>query len=369
MYLRNKISKFTLLAVLTLSLGMIDVHTPKIPAQQYMSNNLQGLLQLSRQSISFNQVYASGDILAANGGTMAQQIRFLYMLINGPGSNGYPTGLSGPDDGLLGLIRQITGPDALGGGLANGGYTVCSDIPSAGETSMTDASGTYRMVFATPVKTVPSGYTGAGNAFDKRVVIQFDGTTFMNIEFNCDANVGWIRFNEPGSSPARNIEAYWDTESNSAAKLELYMHYEAGLGSSWGNEYFVAKFATEANNKYKFFITRSVDKTGTSDDEGFRAAAYGDTSSNAVNAYVLFVSNITDTTTNHSDNSSIGTGDVTCLDVSTPASIVASTACGSLALDSSAGAPIIDAGDGFTISWVADTTNGMKGDITALVDP
>ncbi len=367
MKLNRPIVKLTMAGILIVSLSMLQLQSPRHPARQYLSGNLQGLLQLARQTVTINQ--ASAGILDEAGGEMANTIRFLYMLINGPGDNGYPTGMDGPDGGFLGMIREITGPTALGGGLANGGYTNCTDLPSTGETSMTDMGGTFRMVFGTPTKTVPSGYTGAGSTFEKRVTVQFDGTTFMNIEFNCNTNVGWLRFNEPGQSTSRNIEVYWDTESSTASKLELYMFYETGLDTAYGNEYFVAKFATEADNKYKFWIVRSVDKTGTSNDEGFRAAAYGDATNNVVNAYIKWVQNITDTTTDHNDNGLISSGDVECLDVSNPLSITSSTACGSLTLDATAGSPIIDSGDGFSISWAADTTNGLKADMSAIVDP
>ena len=366
MHLRNKIFRFVLLAVVALTLATMEVHAPRSPARQYLSHGLPEMLPWSLGSVSFNQAHASGDILASG---QAQQIRFLYMLINGPGPNGYPAGMDGPEGGLLGIIRMITGPDALGGGLRESGYALCSQIPDTGEASMTDIDGTYRMVFATPLKTIPSGYTGAGGVFDKRVTVQFNGVTFMNIEFNCDTNVGWVRLDEPGMSPARSIEAYWDTENSSAARLELYMYYEVGLGSGWGNEYFFAKFQTEANNRYKFFILRAVDKTGTGNDEGFRVAARGDTSTDVVNAYMLIVPNITDNTTDHTDTGSVATGDVTCLDVSAPAAIGASAGCGSLGLDASTGAPLIDGGDSISVSWIADTVNGMKADMTALVDP
>lgn len=40
----------------------------------------------------------------------------------------------------------------------------------------------------------------------------------------------------------------------------------------------------------------------------------------------------------------------------------------SLDLDADGGAPIIDTGDGFTIAWVADTTNGMTNDMTTIAE-
>lgn len=365
----NTVKRFSKLlgtATLVLALSMLDMSMK--PKTAFQTGN--DLAQFVNRISVFNEAQAS--ILDENGGAMANHIRFMYMLINGPGANGYPDGMDGPEDGFLGMIRDITGPDALGGGLLEAGYSSCSDVPTTGNYSMTDDEGTFKMYFETPVKTIPTGYTDAGATFDRRVVVQFDGTTFMNIEFNCDSTVGWMRMSmgDTGmvSGTLREIEVYYDTETAADAHLELYMTYEPGTDSSNGNEYFIAKFETLSSSTYKFWIIRSVD--ADSGDNGFRAAAYGDSSTDVVNAYMKFASAITDTSTDHTDNGTISTGDVACIDYSAPASATdGGSGCASLTLDSTAGSPISDSSDGFSISWAGDTTNGLKADMTALAEP
>lgn len=359
----NKTTKLLGTATLVLALSMFDFSLK--PQADFQPDSLARFIQ------RINLINtAQAGILDENNGSLPKIIRFMYMLINGPGDNGYPDGYDGPDNGFLGMIREVTGPDALGGGLESAGYSSCSSIPSTGSASMTDSDGTFTMHFETPLKTIPSGYTGSGSKFDKRVVVDLDGTTFLNIEFNCDTTVGWMRMTmgDSGvtSGTLRNIEVYYDTNNSANSKLELYMYYEPG--TSTGNEYFVAKFRTLSDSQYKFWIIRSVDQD--SGDEGFRAAAYGDSSSNNVNAYMQFSDgDITDTSTDYTDNGTVASGDVQCIDFNTPDSPKAGTGCGSLSLDSTAGSPIIDSADGFSINWTADTTNGLKNDMTALADP
>lgn len=359
------ISRFLGTATLVVALSMIDLSVK--PNTDSTGNTF------ARYANGFSFIanaMAGTDIMTGGDGKLPHHFRFMYMLINGAGPNGYPTGMSGPDGGFLGMIRQITGPDALGGGLKTAGYTACTDVPSTGNYSMTDSEGTFKMYFETPLKTIPTGYTSAGSKFEKRVVVQFNGTTFMNIEFNCSNTVGWMRMamGESGmtTAPLRNIEVYYDTESSSDSKLELYMYYEPGV--STGNEYFIAKFQTLTSSTYKFWIIRAQNKT--SDIQGFRAAAYGDSSTDNVNAFLLFESShVTDTSTTLSDSDNIGSGgDVQCIDYSTAGSPAAGTGCSSLTL-TDPGTPIIDGSGNFSIYWTADTTNGLKNQMTALADP
>lgn len=85
-----------------------------------------------------------------------QTNRFLYWLINDPPHSGYPSGFDGPEDGLLGMIRQITGPTASGLGLYSNGISSSADIPSTGNVNMTENNGTFTMYFKTPGKTIPT---------------------------------------------------------------------------------------------------------------------------------------------------------------------------------------------------------------------
>jgi len=322
---------------------------------------------------SFIQAFRMNMANAATilGGNQENTIRFLYWLINGPPAAGYPGGFDGPENGLLGMIRQITGPTALGKGLSSNDINACADIPSTGSASLDEGGNTFTMYFKTPSKTIPTGYTGAGGTFAKHVTVQYNGTTFMNIEFQCATNVGWLRFfdNQSYATPstARHIETYWDTETSTDTQLDLYMYYEQGLASASGNEYFTAKMQTEADSKFKIWITRAVDYTGTGSDQGFRAAMYGSTADDIVNAYMRNTSNVTDTSTDFTDNGNItAVGDLQCIDFNDGGTATDATgSCGSLTL-TTAGAPIIDTGGDASISWIAAT---MKGKMSTITDP
>ncbi|MDH5447139.1 MAG: hypothetical protein OEY52_16440 [Gammaproteobacteria bacterium] len=375
MRINHKASKGLVAMTLVLALSMLDFSVKPKSTLQTGNEFAQSLWQLD----FINQANAApGDtILAAFGGVIPRYIRMMYFLINGPGPNGYPEGTGGPAGGFLGLIRDITGPTALGGGLKASGYNICADIPATGSSSMTDSEGTFSMYFETPTKVIPTGYTGAdGTAkFEKRVVVQFGGTTFMNIEFNCSNTVGWLRMSAGEgaaitSGTQRHLEVYYDTEVSSNAKLELYMTYEPGLTA--GNEYFFAKFKTITSSTYKFWLIRTQDKTG--DYNGFRTAVHGDSNSKIMNSFFRFEAdgatpNDTGTAyTGVGDDVRSTEGDVQCLDFSTPATPVESTGCGSLALDSSAGAPIINSATGLSLNWVA-SAGGLKNDMTVLANP
>ena len=373
MKLLNKTSKLLGTATLVLALSMLNINVKPKTTIQTDNDFTQYLDQLNL----INEAHAAGtEIIGGADGKLPQHIRFMYFLINGAPNNTYPTGMSGPEGGFLGMIRGITGPKALGGGLKTAGYSACTDIPATGNASMTDTDGTFKMYFETPIKIIPTGYTGANGTtkFEKRVTVQHNGTTFMNIEFNCANTVGWMRMamgdSGVSSGTLRHIEVYYDTQVSTNAKLELYMTNEPGVGSTNGNEYFVAKFQTMTSSTYKFWIIRSQNKTGAIN--GFRSAAYGDTSSKSINAFMMFESTTLDnTTTHHNDNGNItaaGGGDVQCINYTTPGTPVAGSGCGSLTL-TDAGAPIIDAADGLSIKWAADTTNGLKNDMTALAQP
>ena len=355
---------FSSVLILMLSIFNLNIQAP---SQTQSDDSLAQVFD----RISFIKHAQANDILTGGDGKLPQHLRFMYFLINGA-PNGYPQGMEGPDGGFLGMIRQITGPTALGGGLTSAGYSSCDSVPDTGSASMVEeGNGTYTMYFEPPLKTIPAGYTGAGGKYEKRVVVKFDGTTFFNIEFNCSTTVGWIRMNMGESNPTagvqRNIEVYYDTTDSADARLELYMVNEPGV--STGNEYFVAKFQTASSETYKIWLVRSYNKTGTV--YGFRTAVHGNKTTSNVNAFFLSESgSIADTTTGHADNNNIGSGgDVQCIDYTTPASPVAGSGCGSLGLDATAGAPINDSGDGFSIEWAGNTATGLKADMTALAEP
>lgn len=356
--------KFLSVTFLTFALGMVNINTKN---EQY-----------------FTQANAS-----ITGEGYDDLVRFLYMLINGPTSNGYPSDYDSGGavtsvlpSGFLGMIRTITGTSALGGGLIEAGYSTCASIPADDSNyTMTEEDGSqFKMYFETPLKTIPTGYTGAGGTFDKRVVVRYrssgGGTyaTFFNIEFQCDTNVGWLRFfdnNAASSTVARHIEVFWDTQSSTAAKMEMYMVYEPGGGSA--SEYMLIKFATDTGNIFKFWIVRAEDDTS---DTVMRAIAEGNSSTFLVNTYLYLNTDISNTSTSLTEGAGdvTGTGNLQCLDMTDVASVTdsgdATCITASLVLDSP-GTPLIDGGSAaFTIAWVAEQgTTGMEDDMTNIAEP
>lgn len=298
--------------------------------------------------------------------TQANLVRFLYKLINGPGTSGYPSGYDGPTNGFLGLIRQLTGPTALGLGLSSNGINTCADIPSSGSATLTEASGTFTMTFGTPSKTIPTGYSQGGLSFDKKVSVNYnDGSSnvdFMIVEFSCGANVGYIRYhdNQDGSgntqpsATARHIEVYYDTETSGKAKMELYMYYEPGSTS----EYFAGKFYQESSSVFNIFVTRATASAAS----GARVAIRGNNETDTANVYMLITGNNTDTTTTQADSGDINSGgDLQCINFNDGGSASDATgSCGSLSLNT-AGTPLLGITD-FSISSVAN----MKANFTSL---
>jgi hypothetical protein len=305
------------------------------------------------------QQVSAGTILGDSQGDL---VRFLYFLINGPPASGYPTGFDGPESGLLGLIREVNGPTALGGGLASAGFTTCASIPATGSATMTDSDGTFTMTFGTPLKTIPTGYTGAGGNFDKRVAVAFDGTNFMVTEFNCNTSVGYMRFAEPGGvvATSRNLEVYYDTNVASEAKMELTMFNEPGGFV----EYMVAKFQTNSATEFQFWVTRAATQGGTN---GFRIAARGDTGTKMANVHMTFENGSyarTETAVLDGGDITIAGGDVQCLDFTSPNNPVAGAGCGSLTL-SEGGTTIIDSDGDMSIENTSNVAK-MKAAFTAL---
>ncbi|MBN4080049.1 hypothetical protein JYT31_00130 [Beggiatoa alba] len=365
-YLKNIFkSVLGLSLILSLSLTSFD--------SQRLSNKPEQIMGSLVNAFHINTVNA-GTILGDNQENL---IRFLYWLINGPPATGYPAGYSGPPNGLLGMIRAITGPTALGKGLKSNNITVCTDIPSTGSVSMVEGTGTYKMHFKTPSKAIPTGYTGAGGTFAKHVTVQYNDVTFMNIEFQCSTNVGWLRFldNADFATPttARHIEVYWDTETSTDTVVDLYMYYEQGESSSGGNEYFTARMQTEASSKFKIWVGRAVNATGTDNDQGFRAALYGSTADDVINAYMLYSSGlsgglgITDATTDFTDDGNVNVvGDLQCIDFNDGGIATESVAgCTSLTLTTPS-VPIIDSAGNFSINWIAAT---MKSKMSTVAEP
>lgn len=363
----KKYIKLALFPILIMAVALVDF-TPRVyrqGANPNLSTAFKSAMKTVRNGDFVNQAYALSVMGLANEAQRGSLVRYFYYLINtGPPGGDWSVigGAGGPEDddgdatGFIGIVNMITGPSALGGGLSASGYSDCSDIPATGSANMADGGDTYTMIFGTPAQTIPAGYTGAGGNYAKRVTVEFNGATFMDVEFNCSDTSGWMRFNEPGVTPARSIEIYYDTTNASSVKAEVAMTYAATP-----TERFLAKFAMNSATEYEIWITMTSDSP-----YGFRTAIRGDTGSGDVNVFIQYDLDAPDVLDTGVTGDGIfwNQGDVECLTMAanTDAVAAAGGACAALTL-SAAGAPIIDGGGDFSINWTEGT---LPGSLTVL---
>lgn len=337
-----------------------------------MKNYILGGALLLLSSLS-NVTFA----LTISGASQENMALFLYQLVNGTSDASYAGGHGGPTDnsgrpiGFVGIVRMITGTDALGGGLASCGYTACSAIPSTGSCSMTDSEGTFLMTFGTPTKVIPTGHTGADGVtkYNKRVAVAINGTNFMAIEFNCNSTVGWLRFASPDeavtgvTTNARHIEMYYDTNSSASTKLDLAMYNNQSNGD---DEYFQAKFQTDSATTFDLWITRSAEETGVKN--GFRVGMRGNSSTKKASVFMHYQdnNNWNNVATGHADGDEVrvsaGAGDVMCIDYSGASPSAVDGSCAGLSINAP-GTPLINSGGNMSIN---STTVNMSGAMTGL---
>ncbi|MEK6626215.1 MAG: hypothetical protein AABY86_14690, partial [Bdellovibrionota bacterium] len=278
-----------------------------------------------------------------------------------------PTDEDGRALGFLGMVRMITGADALGGGLTSCGYSVCADIPSSGSCSMTEDIGTFAMTFGTPTKVIPTGHTGADGStkYQKKVSVAINGTSFMIFEFNCSATIGWMRFTDPDASSggstatSRHIEMYYDTNTAASTKFEMGMYYNPAGGIT--DEYFQVKFQTDTSSTFDLWLTRSAEQAGVK--QGFRVGMRGNSSTKQASVFMFFQDlDWTNASTAHTDNNNIAaTGDIMCVDyLGTPTAVDGS--CAGLSINAP-GALLINSGGDMSIN---STVVDLIGSMTAL---
>ena len=207
---------------------------------------------------------SSLDLSQAGG--RANFIRFLYIMIAG-GNDDYEVS-GGPEGGFVGIINQVTGANALGGGLSSCGYDACTDLPTTGSCEMTEEDGNvYEMTFSAGSKTVPSHFSSsAGETFDKRVVVTLNDEEFMNAEFICEASAtattGYIRMSmaDEGSDTARGFETYYQSDSETSANyVDFFMLFPDST-----DEKMAARLATADGDEFRMYIVRTVDSGGIS---------------------------------------------------------------------------------------------------------
>lgn len=279
-------------------------------------------------------------------------------------SSGGGSGQGGRHWGQIGEIRGSLGGDGLGGYLYSQGITSCSSIPTSGERSVTapSLSKTYRIVFSSGSKLIPTGYTGAGSTFEKRITIYENSVINELMEFNCSTNfkAGWTRGrwtdDKVGSSnygEVRNREVYYDTNTVTTTKVEFYDY--AIMPGDTKKDYRAVKFARTGTNLFEAFKTtaRFATSTWSSQRIGIKA------DSTKGNIFFQSVSNDTDTTTDYS-----ASGTLACVNMSSHSS---DTSCSTI---SAPGTPIVDGSGNFSIEWVSSKncpgTNGLSCKLSTL---
>ncbi len=88
-----------------------------------------------------------------------------------------------------GLVRKFT--DMGKGFVASLGYASCEEIPASGTAPVRIGTFSGTATFKTPTQTIPSGWTGGGTAFDKRIDINFTltmGPMSMPMKFVIEAS-------------------------------------------------------------------------------------------------------------------------------------------------------------------------------------
>lgn len=203
--------------------------------------------------------------------------QMLYQMVNGDGAS---------EEGFIGMIRDIIGPNALGGGLEAAGATSCDTIPTSGTYSLVDEGGTFNMYFGAGTLTVPARFSqNGGAAMNKRIEVSNAGMggNFFIAEFSCSSSStvisGYIRMNsseedldqqvidQEGSLVAnthagndtRSMETYFEFDSaTDVIDMDFYMTATSGMGSI---EKFALKASVLGDSEFKFWGIRYYDPT------------------------------------------------------------------------------------------------------------
>jgi hypothetical protein len=199
-------------------------------------------------------------------------IRFLYFMVNGaPEGSSYT--FAGPDGGFVGMIKQMT--NKLGAALGRAGYATCEDIPTSGSATETitkeGIAMSMRMVFSAGTQTVPTGYTGAGGTFAKRVSVFKGDDNVMAFEMNC-ANGTGIRtgyiiadkdmMKEPLREVKRGMEVYFQkNENTNASRVDMLQVAE---GSASNGEKLAVTFSTDDGDSFQLWMVRTTSNGGDS---------------------------------------------------------------------------------------------------------
>lgn len=162
--------------------------------------------------------FLTGPMAHASAQSVLDKIRGNYFIIAG-----YPSSIVSngpPQDGLISFVDFFaTSAQTIA---ATNGVASCTAVPATGTASASvtiptalqnflGATGTFTMTYATPVVTVPAGWSGAGSLFQKRVQLTKAGSIAFAMEFNCNTNELFATISIPGDnidSSTRDLNLY-----------------------------------------------------------------------------------------------------------------------------------------------------------------
>jgi hypothetical protein len=315
----------------------------------------------------------------------------LYMLIGYPSTTVYNalTGGHGgpPQIGLLGMMDKIAKGAITG--INASGVSTCESAPATGSFTgsatislTTTVTLTLTGNFATPSHTIPTGHTGAGAKYDKRIEMTFADpsgsghTSKAAMEFVCGKDQAFVEFQIDGdsiTSSYRTINMYIDSNDATSNKVEFMMKVTSTAGTT-GTLYDAQLVRLDINKTASTFTLNGINfYYRSSTYQGYRVGIVG-TAAGTASTYIspssfgsTFAS-VTGTTSDYSTvaatskafsdsyNASAGTTYQGCLNFTTQADPASTALCSGTTL-AAPSAPVVDSTGALTFTWMAANMN------------
>jgi len=314
----------------------------------------------------------------------------LYMLIGYPTTAIYNTLTGGggpPQIGILGMMDKIAKGAITG--ITASGVKSCESAPTSGSftgSATIQLTSTVNLTltgnFATPSHTIPTGHTGAGSKYDKRIEMTFSDpsgsghTSKAAMEFVCGKDQAFIEFQIDGdsiSSSYRTINMYIDSNTATSNKVEFMMKVTSTTGTT-GTLYDAQLVRLDINKTASTFTLNGINfYYRNSTYQGYRLGIVGTASGTAstyltANSFGGSISGVTGTTADYttvaasskafstSFDASSGVTYQGCINFSTQSDPSATSLCSGASL-STPSAPVVDSTGGFTYTWMAANMN------------
>ena len=197
--------------------------------------------------------------LNANSGSSSDKARALYYYVAGPPVGGYPSGHTGPAEGLVGLLRSFLKHPAIQSAFQSEGILSCSSLPTSG-TLLAGGhdDGDLTLSFFPGRKTIPSHFNvDPGQTFEKRIQVDGPNRHIISVEMNCEA--GDISSGYMVMERGRRLEVYYQfNNATNTQQMDAYMDYSVALGNSI-NEKLAMRFEADNSNQFRFWGVRTTD--------------------------------------------------------------------------------------------------------------